>query len=187
MLFGKPKWNNVVLAYLVPPRAEFIFQSPRILVFSRSHPGVEHKEGSALPGKITHDAEIMRRELSDPDHLPCFVVQIDEDNQFMLFTSDDEPAEVHRLLNARIDEVDDKAVVINQPSSPLVLPGQTSQTNLPGGGIILPSSGLPAGQIMPIYSGDEVYRIEIDWSLTEESDSDMVNLVRSVAFGAKII
>lgn len=186
-LVGKPQWNNAILAYLVPPREDMPFQSPRILVFTRTKPEVNHQPGISLPNLIVHDKEVMRRELSDPDHLPCILVQLDEDRQFMYFVMDDTPHEVHKIINARVDEVEDKAAVPgfdpNNPLSPIIMPGTVaSPPPAQGGKLIIPGQNQGGS-----YSGDEIWRVEMDWQITEEIDAALIEQVRAVAMGAKIL
>jgi hypothetical protein len=185
-LIGKPRWNNAILAYLVPPREDMPFQSPRILIFTRHHVEINHQEGYALPGYITEDKEIMRRELCDPEHLPCILVQLDEDNQFMYFIMDDTPPEAHKILNARVDEVEDKASVPGynaaSPPSPIILPGAANPPSPGlGGGLILP------GQNATGYSGDVIYRVELDWTIEPLDNPDLLDVIRKTAVGANVI
>jgi hypothetical protein len=187
-LVGKPQWNNAILAYLVPPREDLPFQSPRILVFTRHPVTIIHKEGFSLPSKLTHDKEIMTRELSDPEHLPCFLVQIDEDNQYMYFVMDDTPPEVHRILNCRLDDVEDKTTVPGynsaNPPSPIILPGAAPVAPGAGGNLIIPGQ-TPTGS--GGYSGDTILRVEMDWQITEEADMNLITKVRGIVLGANLI
>lgn len=155
-LINLPRWNNACLAYLVPGREDMPHQSPRILVFSRSNPGLEVQPGVTVPGKILHDPDVMRRELCNPDHLPCMFVQIDQLNQYMYLAADENGNSLacHKVINTRIDECEDKA-------SGLILPGQD-------------------------FSGGTLYRIEMDFLFVEEQDPAVIDLVRMVAFSTGI-
>lgn len=154
-ILGHEQWNNIVLAYLVPPREDRPFQSPRALIFTKRDPNRDDETG--LPGKLEPFDEVMRRELCNPDHLPGFVVQLNQAQQYIYCEGS-----VFEAIDSRIQEVDDV-----KTGNSILLPGQAAVSN---------------------YSGETIFRTEIDWLFAEETDQNVVDRVKKLAWtsGAKL-
>lgn len=150
-ILGREQWDNIILAYLVPPREDRPFQSPRALVFSQRDPIRDDETG--LPGKIEPFDEVMRRELCNPDHLPGFVVQLNQAQQYIYCEGS-----VFEAIDCKIDQVDDV-----KTGNSILLPGQAANSN---------------------YSGEMIYRTEIDWLFVEEQDQNVVDRVKQLAWTA---
>jgi hypothetical protein len=152
ILIGEEQWDNIILAYLVPPREDMPFQSPRVLIFTEKEPIRDGPSG--LPSKIEPFDEVMRRELCNPDHLPGFLVQLTQTKQYVYCEGS-----VFKAINCKIDTVNDV-----DTGNSLLLPGQAANAT---------------------YSNKTIYRIEIDWCMTEEDDPTVVDRVRKVAWTAR--
>lgn len=146
------QWNNVCLTYLVPPREDRPFQSPRALIFSQRDPIRDDDTG--LPGKIQPFEEVMQRELCDPDHLPGFVIQLNQKKQYVYCEGS-----IFEIIDCRISEVDD---------------------------IDTGNSILKPGQSAVGYSGETIFRIEMDWLFKEETDPDLCDRIREIAWKSGI-
>lgn len=151
-LIGEEQWNNVILAYLVPPREDMPFQSPRVLIFTEQEPIRDGPTG--LPSKIKAFDEVMRRELCDPDHLPGFLVQLTQSKQFIYCEGS-----VFEAINCKIDQVQDV-----DTGNGILLPGQAAVAN---------------------YSNKMVFRIEIDWCMTEVKDKTLLDRVQKAVWSAQ--
>jgi hypothetical protein len=162
--------NKAVLTFLVPPPIDRPFQSWRALVYTREKPGKLFYENRCVPTELNPDAAIMKRELCDPDHVPAFVVQVTEKEQFVYVEGD-----VCEILSTEVhiaDETTDKylgKVAKNAPNIPKLI--------LPGAGNHAPTPSIPITK----EDGD-VYVVDITFKTHEVKDQDLVDKVKDIAW-----
>jgi hypothetical protein len=162
--------NKAMLTFLVPPPMDRPFQSWRALIYTKQKPEKVFHSNRCLPSELTPDIEIMKRELCDPDHVPAFLVQLTEKDQFVYVEGD-----VCEVLSTEVhiaDETTDKylgKVPKSAPNLPKLI--------LPGAGNYAPPSSTPITQ-----DNGDVFVVDITFKTHGVKDKTLVDHVKEVAW-----
>lgn len=165
------------LCFIIPPPSERPHSSWRAIIYTKNTPEKVFHKNRTYPTEIEPDPEIMKRELCDPDHIPAFVVQLTDKDQFVYIEGD-----VCEVLGVEIhaaDGINDPYLKgrgqqnIAPPSSALIIPGQ----NKPSGGIVA-NAGMATGN----EDMTDIWVIDITFKTHEVKNQTIVDKVKEVAW-----
>jgi hypothetical protein len=170
--------NKAHLCFIVPPPSERPHSSWRAIIYTKSAPDKVFHKNRTYPSEIEPDPEIMKRELCDPDHIPAFVVQLTDKDQFVYIEGD-----VCEVLGVEVHAADStkdpylkgkgKTTTPSRPSA-LIMPGQSK----PSGGSLVANAGMATGN----EDMTDVWIVDITFKTFEIKNQAIVDKVKEVAW-----
>jgi len=169
--------NKAHLCFIIPPTMERPHSSWRAIIYTKNAPDKVFHANRTYPTEIEPDPEIMKRELCDPDHIPAFVVQLTDKDQFVYIEGDVCEVlgvEVHAADSTNDPYLKNRATTPSQ-TSVLILPGQSK----PSGGSLVANAGMTTGH----EDMTDVWIVDITFKEFEVKNQATVDKVKEIAWG----
>jgi hypothetical protein len=186
--------NKVTLCFIVPPPSNRLHSSWRAIVYAKEQPEKQFVGTRTLPSEIAPNAEIMKQELCDPDHIPAHIVQLTQEEQYVYVEGD-----VCEVIGTEIHMADghndpylkgNQAATITAPKkSTLTLPGQPGQPSVPPGGqLSIGQLVTTSAQAASLGAGgpinlENTWIVDLTFKTNPVTDQSVIDKVKAVAWG----